>query len=34
MILTGNEPTLLLADSKDRAVIAQKKATSRAANSP
>jgi hypothetical protein len=34
MILTGRDPTFLLADSNDRAVIDQKNATSRAANSP
>jgi hypothetical protein len=34
IIFTGREPTFLLAASKDNAVIDQKKATSKAANSP
>jgi hypothetical protein len=32
--LTDNEPTFLLADSKANAVIVQKNAVNRAANSP
>jgi hypothetical protein len=34
MMLTGKDPTDLLADSNDNAVIAQNIATSKAANSP
>jgi hypothetical protein len=34
MIFTESDPTFLLADSNEKAVIVQKKAVARAANSP